>query len=1826
MKKKTITTASMRRNIQFFLAFLLSAFSVFANPGDDKEAEVVSKVNYVKDKGRLTSNLIPGDIQTLPVGLVKEVDGKYFIIAVDSARVTPQGGFFSAYAAVKLPNTDDVIAFAAKNISLRPNGLGGFSSDSRLMLVSEKIITINERVKLRLPANGQNYIQWDCNGFQSISLEGEFIFDTTMIKPDLEMDPTKSKVEATFKVQAAKGFNFLVSTSISPFKVAGLADMSFAVSDAWVDLSDVANPTDFYYPVDYPSYFGGDANLWRGFYLKALTVKLPKGISTSNGRASFTAHNVVIDEMGVSGFMGVRNLFDISSGSVDGWAFSIDTIGVQILQNRLVGGSFGGTINVPFMADDTLGYAAEMEQRNGELNFNFLVQTNNDHEYNMAWGGKLRLGAGSMVSVQKYNGKLTASALLHGSLTVNQDIASIDSLSFQNLEISTRSPYLHNGTFALSSSSTTAKQSRLAKFPISLSNIGFEILDGRACLKTTIALNLMNKEDKGFSATTSILVKAKMEETIVNADYKKHKWVYDGIDITSISLSASIGSMDLQGTLQFFGTQTPDPVYGKGFRGNIKLKFAPMKDYMQANVYFGSKDDGDGDYRYWQANLYIPSLKIPVVPPAVYISGILGGASYHMSRVSPNSNATYAALNTTSSTITPTADAAGIDNREGALEFKFVPNKNIGLGIMAGVTLICPKEEVLNGDITLGVEFNRYGGINQAYLKGGAYFLSGLNRVRKQSNSESEVTHSNDAPVFAYLDMVYDNPNNVFHASIKTYMNVSGMVRGANPNDYVGEAVIHADPKDWYIYIGRPSQMMGVNILDLVTVKSYFMMGSKIESMPPPPPQVTEILGSNWSAPTYYSNAMASTSNPGIGFGAHFRASFPYSDPYDRNKVFNMGPFFAKFDVGAGADLILTKFNGQVNCGGNIITPGIKGWYAAGQVYAYLQGAIGIKVRQKKFTIIDLAAAAILQARMPNPTYMKGAVGGRYSILGGLVKGQVRFKFTLGQDCAPVNSGSELDNIKVIESMKPDHSATQVSVFAKPAAGFNAALNTELPIIDDNGTLRTYKVVPVSITLINSATNASIAGTVEYNSTNDAVIYNTTSSLTGGTNFKFKVVVKWQEKLSGGWTDLSGETETKEYTFTTGAAPNTLPLENVDYSYPVARQYNFYKNETTTGYIQLKTGQPDVFATHDTYGDWAIRARFKAPDGSILETPVTYSSNRASFQLPTLQNNTSYTFSIVRKPIITEQNVAGRMATLDSFRIQSERVQYVSETTSLLNEMNDGFSMTNQTEMDSLNTVNRWNPVDSMQTNVATTSNQVTNTVSMAQEIVVYRISFRTSKFGTLAEKMQALTNEQEVLNTVSGNVTAIGKKYFTTESFDEVELFGRGNNDKPLIQLNASANNSWFNDKVNPLMYELYGFNSAVNIDWRNINDLKEPSISNSAPMKGVKVHNNMNGDGYSLTDELVNSGQARGKEEDIVFAYYLSYYCSKDFQELRNKAAAIYLSENAPSMSEGAIRLINEPGYTDLTSGEYQIKLNYMLPGSSTANSSNNFTIPFRLGQTSSWQATGTWRCAKNVNGNNTGYQEREERNIDPGSPSYNQIRWINVWQSCAACPKLATWQATGNLRCAKDGSGYQTGYQEREEKDMESCSSTYGQLRWVSNGQNTSVCPSTVPNWQATNATRCVLDYQSQNTGEEEKEEKDMNSNSSTYNQVRWVSMGVTGNCPPPQTTIYAQLVYENIYDTYDYTYADVVVKLYSDAYATSPYYPTQPLSVNYTRDQVDNYGSTMYGYGYNSAINCYSDYNMISYSESVYLDYHYYYNYATRYRYYLTWGSGYEIIYY
>ncbi|WP_315814253.1 hypothetical protein [Paraflavitalea speifideaquila] len=274
---------------------------------------------------------------------------------------------------------------------------------------------------------------------------------------------------------------------------------------------------------------------------------------------------------------------------------------------------------------------------------------------------------------------------------------------------------------------------------------------------------------------------------------------------------------------------------------------------------------------------------------------------------------------------------------------------------------------------------------------------------------------------------------------------------------------------------------------------------------------------------------------------------------------------------------------------------------------------------------------------------------------------------------------------------------------------------------------------------------------------------------------------------------------------------------------------------------------------------------------------------------------------------------------------------------------------------------------------------------------------------------------------------------------------------------------------------------------------------------------------------------------------------------------------------------------------------------------------------GGAAGWKTTGTPPRCVTSGGVNTGQQEREERDTALCSPTYNQTRWMADGVNCTNCPMPAGWKATANLpRCVTSG-GVNTGQQEREERDTALCSPTYNQTRWVADGVNCTNCPMPA-GWKATGASlRCAISG-GVNTGQQEREERDTALCSPTYNQTRWVAIGInciscprpsswklvdsfclvsdphkpndytgyqrliyrdTSGCNRPDSTadrwnpggcrpcVYARIEYSNEAHVYDpkedltTASADIHIRFYSDSTFTSPY-PVYNLSVSYYVD--------------------------------------------------------------
>ncbi|NML21312.1 hypothetical protein HHL16_10535 [Pseudoflavitalea sp. G-6-1-2] len=108
--------------------------------------------------------------------------------------------------------------------------------------------------------------------------------------------------------------------------------------------------------------------------------------------------------------------------------------------------------------------------------------------------------------------------------------------------------------------------------------------------------------------------------------------------------------------------------------------------------------------------------------------------------------------------------------------------------------------------------------------------------------------------------------------------------------------------------------------------------------------------------------------------------------------------------------------------------------------------------------------------------------------------------------------------------------------------------------------------------------------------------------------------------------------------------------------------------------------------------------------------------------------------------------------------------------------------------------------------------------------------------------------------------------------------------------------------------------------------------------------------------------------------------------------------------------------------------------------------------------WIPTGLTRCkpcAQDPSYNSTTSQQ-EEKDNNPESATYNQTRWVDDAGN-ASCVNNAVWQNTATpSRCRKTADGDITGEQEQEQKDLNPCSTTFNQLRWVVTGTNPACVP--------------------------------------------------------------------------------------------------------------------------------------------------------------------------
>ncbi|MFY7670839.1 hypothetical protein ACOSP6_07090 [Tenacibaculum sp. MEBiC06402] len=1419
----------------------------------------------IEETGNFIDVLTKDGLSELPVAIKPEsISNVKYTVGIAKAVFKPAFTELTVFLKVELPSTNEqrgeqVLILGASNVKLSHEG--GIIGDAKLQLISQFTVNFNSgTVLLTLKGSFEEpgtYAIIDCSGFKEMGLDANLKFANGLLYPvDKNGKKKIGYVEADFKTSISDWNDLVVNISLPEFGVKGLEGTTFKLNTAVFDFSDLRN--DPATPSSYLSkYYSEAPNLWRGVYVKSLKVILPpefKIKGKSDERVAFGATDLIIDGQGVTGKFIGENVIGLKEGDASGWDFSLDYFLLDVETNNLRAGEFKGKLVLPVSQLDSLKYNAVFQP--GE--YKLRVETEKDIQFNV-WKADVLLTKDSYVEMKVTDGNFRPKASLNGSMSIasslNKDdkpadpsksVVNFKGIKFQKLVLQTESPKFSVEYFGIEG------QLQLANFPVSINEIGLKTPTGnKAELVIDLAVNLMSEGDGGNGGSSKLAIKGKLDEA-------GNKWKFDGIDLEKLFIKMEVAGTELKGSIFIFDE---DPKYGTGFAGAVGAKFSKgLKLEVEAKALFGRTDT----FRYWfaDAKVTIPN-GIPVFTG--FALNAFGGGVYNRMKMAGNTNVQDAAFNEIG------ASTSGVI---------YEPYEDNAFGMKASVGIITQNsEDLFHATVEFGMAFKKSGGLQEIYFKGFGELIAPL-PPEFQDVVDSNLTAIADpggkgipaqkptGAISANVFIGFDFVNDIFHSTSEIYINF-GILKGVGENGRAGWLDFYVSPDEWHLMIGTPEDRVGIKIdLGILKIKmdSYFMVGDDLPGSPPPPAIVADILGVDVSKLDYMRDLNMLESGKGLAFGASLSVS-------TGDLTFLI--FYARFDAGVGFDIMLKDY-GDAHCKGSSEPIGMNGWYANGQAYAYLHGELGLTFRlfgsKRKIPIISGGGAVLLQARLPNPAWFRGYLGGRFNLLGGLIKGRFRFKVELGEKCEIIG-GSPLDGIVVIGDMTPKDGSADVDVFAAPQVSFNMQINKIFELPDETGD-RKYKILLDEFSVTNNG--EKIVGEVRWSNNNDVAAFYSHEILPPHSKLKAYVQLHFEEFKNGAWevikSDGKPSLETKEVNFTSGDAPKTIPLTNIEFMYPVLGQQNFFIDEYDKGYINLKRGQSYLF---DAVPDWDKEMLMTESSGMKMKQAFTYNAanKQIVFDIPeSIKSDSNYNINI----------------------------QLVSEATDIGNNVSANYKSRDLGDDD--NTAE-----------IKSTELDGTATKDGQRDLLTY--DFKTSTYSTFREKMNDMSVNKELYDHVQEpyGLTLING-IEQQEAFDLVELVGNEySGNKPLVLVRATMEDRYYRNDIYPLLYNNYPFKFGD----EQIEVQRETDKVGVPPLEGVEPMT-----WYLTYLENGDSGEINVRNP---YRYNLTHYYLQDFEDLSYQlVTSDYPWETNPQYS----KIVTEV-FPYMRKDNYKTTYKYILPG---------------------------------------------------------------------------------------------------------------------------------------------------------------------------------------------------------------------------------------------------------------------------------------------------------
>jgi hypothetical protein len=1203
--------------------------------GGISRAFVLEAVN----KKRVISELLGGssvDVQGTPLTKKKDGSAKIINTYYDNFKFTPQGATMDIFVIVNFRDYQQVF-----QVINAPLSLSGFKEPIKLALGSDISFPLGKMARMTLksqPAQVANngkpttaitnsnapqaansgddgtYVVIDCDGFGGLNIDAKIEFCRNYLIPidakDIEL-AEPARVESSFKVKIKDFDDFVIEKlSFSPFTLEKHRDIKIRIKDIVLDFSDTYTPSIVKFPGNYITAFSNSANNsqappaptkeWKGFYVGNIDVTLPKEWSSGSNPIVVIAKDFIIDDAGVSGILGVKDV--LPAGNMSGWKFSITDLNITILHNKLVGAGFSGRIHLPILKDgQDLIYSAAILPGNG---YQFAVKPPKDGLDVDVWVAKVKFYDNSFIDVRYINKKFTATASLSGDIDVKGgSVITMDGFTFKELVLSTDKAVVSPGTWTIPTLGCHVRG-----FGLTISNIKLtkEEKSGRTYTKLNVdvGLSLGKDDEKGLSLAANGNFDILGEVRIVD---KEQKWSYKSVKINGFGINCSSNKFHLEGSLTFY---EDDPTYGEGFYGGLKLNIEKAQISIGAAAVFGKKmksSDPNDYYRYFFVDAFVKLPKgVPLGP--VDLNGFGGGVSWRMQKADFNNlkleNAPIEVGNE------PTKPSMkGPVSLTGAV---YVPDETIGLGIKLMTTMeLNSNPNAFNAAAALELVFDADGTLNHIGFDGVAHFMAPPPAFPVFTLDTKSIPNG----IHAGLKMYYDFNNNIFTAKMDAYANIEdGIIGcgsgGTNPcaEKKLGaiDMYFNAPQKQWYIKIGRTDDKgenrigagVSVKYFGQIIATAYFNIGNySIHPMPPLPSYAADLVGGI--------NKNETTRSNGKGFA--FGATLGLKTEIDAF-------IYASLSVDIGFDMMLMQYPNVVCTNYNSKPIGINGWYAEGQLYARLMGKMGIKIKNKKISIGELTVAAAMAAGGPNPFWATGGASIKYNVLGGFIQGSAKTTFKIGEKCEKYNpdgGSTEPDpNIQVIDKVTPETGINDISVFTKPKVDLFLPVGKVIEY--EPGSYLKSNVSKLKFTYDNGI---DMNVTLIYNEDKSSFIVKPIKGMfPSGKKCKLEVVATAYDCSSSGTILSTISDDVRKIEFTTEKLIN-IPAENIAASYPYSGMHNYHKEENNTGegFVTLYTDQQDLFSEND---DKTPLVRFYHKNKLVASVPFTYSKNKINFKMP----------------------------------------------------------------------------------------------------------------------------------------------------------------------------------------------------------------------------------------------------------------------------------------------------------------------------------------------------------------------------------------------------------------------------------------------------------------------------------------------------------------------------------------------------------------------------------------------------------------------------------